>query len=459
MWSGGQADDKARFLADLRVLRDAAAIGYDELSARTHFPSDVLKEAENGPTLPTLPILAAYVRACDGDVPAWEERWRQLGSEAWTDPNLPVRPAGASPAAAAGARAGVSMAPPDAYDPARIKAALRGGHERSDTAIASRGMTAAAPSAIQQGAQATDAGAVPQGAPGTDSPASWSTRTGWDDTPPHGSGVGQAGWSSSAGDGWHDGPNGHGPDASSGWGTGASQEPTWDNGSDRGVGRGWDARQGPDVSSGWDARQGQGVSSGWDGGASQAERGWFDAPSRNGGTDQYGGSGWDSGQNGDAAHNWTAAADAGANGNHHGGQDDVPFGGAATVTPDLSSAPESIYHDPFSSSWLQDSELTAPPGPGTQRPESADTQSAAQNDSSRPASSQDDDGRLDSVTVGRPHGAETVAAAAGARAPQASRAVAEAPAKVRSDRYYPLRLVLVIVVAALIGSVLVLLLR
>src|ERR1700726_4832723 len=81
MWSAGQADDKARFLADLRALRDAAAVGYDELSARTHFPSDILKEAENGPALPTLPILAAYVRACDGDVLEWEERWRRLGSE------------------------------------------------------------------------------------------------------------------------------------------------------------------------------------------------------------------------------------------------------------------------------------------------------------------------------------------------------------------------------------------
>ena len=42
------------------------------------------------------------------------------------DPGLPVRLAGASPAAVAGARAGVSVAPPDAYDPERIRAALRG---------------------------------------------------------------------------------------------------------------------------------------------------------------------------------------------------------------------------------------------------------------------------------------------------------------------------------------------
>ena len=46
-WSAGPGDDQARFLADLRALRDSAAIGYDELAARAHYPSDVLKEAEN----------------------------------------------------------------------------------------------------------------------------------------------------------------------------------------------------------------------------------------------------------------------------------------------------------------------------------------------------------------------------------------------------------------------------
>jgi hypothetical protein len=131
MWSAGEADDKQRFLADLRALRNAAALEWDDLAARAHYPSDVLKEAENGPALPSLPILAAYVRACDADVPEWEERWRRLGVESYADPGLPVRPAGASPAAVAGARAGVSVAPPEAYDPERIKAALRGSHGRS----------------------------------------------------------------------------------------------------------------------------------------------------------------------------------------------------------------------------------------------------------------------------------------------------------------------------------------
>src|SRR5580658_4197568 len=191
MWSAGQADDRARFLADLRAMRDAAAVGYDELSARTHFPSGILKEAENGPALPTLPILAAYVRACDGDVLEWEERWRRLGSEAWADPNLPVRPPGASPAAAAGARAGVTMAPPDVYDPERIRTALRGGQEHSDTATASRGAAAA-----------STAGAIPQGAPAAGSPSGWSTRTGWDEAPQQSTGVRRTGWGTEARTGW-----------------------------------------------------------------------------------------------------------------------------------------------------------------------------------------------------------------------------------------------------------------
>ena len=136
MWSAGEGDDQARFLADLRALRDMAALGHEELAARAHYPSDVLREAENGPSLPGLPILAAYVRACEGDVPEWEERWRRLGFEVRADPGLPVRPAGASPAAVAGARAAVSVAPADAYDPERIRAALRGSHVQAGQAAA-----------------------------------------------------------------------------------------------------------------------------------------------------------------------------------------------------------------------------------------------------------------------------------------------------------------------------------
>jgi hypothetical protein len=196
-WSAGPGDDQARFLADLRALRDSAAIGFDELAARAHYPSDVLKEAENGPSLPGLPILTAYVRACDGDVLDWEERWRRLNPDAPDDPDLPVRPPGASPAAQAGARAGVGVAPPDVYDPERIKAALRGGRtrtERGGRRASDPGVLAPAPAPTQSstGLDSPDPGlAVESGLavePGTSgdgwgaAPAS----AGWDQAPDSG---------------------------------------------------------------------------------------------------------------------------------------------------------------------------------------------------------------------------------------------------------------------------------
>ena len=187
MWSAGQGDNQERFLADLRALRDVAAIGYDELAARAHYPSNILKEAENGPGLPGLPILAAYVRACDADVPEWEERWRRLEYEAQTDPSLPIRPAGASPAAVAGARAGVGVAPPDAYDPERIRAALRGGTSNRVIRDVSGARAAAA------GRANPDPGHVDMATP--EGPATWNSRSaGWGDGD-------TASWSENAGRG------------------------------------------------------------------------------------------------------------------------------------------------------------------------------------------------------------------------------------------------------------------
>jgi Helix-turn-helix domain len=125
-------DDKAAFLADFRALRDNAALDLEELAARAHFPRSILKDAETGPELPGLPVLAAYVRACDGDVTEWEERWRRLEDASGDDDGLPVRAAGASPAAVAGARAGVSVTAADVHDAERIKAALRGDAKHQD---------------------------------------------------------------------------------------------------------------------------------------------------------------------------------------------------------------------------------------------------------------------------------------------------------------------------------------
>lgn len=121
--SGVPDDDPARFLCELRQLRNGAGLEHVELAARAHYPCDAILAAEAGPALPDLPVLSAYVRGCGGTVTDWEERWRTLTrSPALT--LLPTRDAGGSDAAAAGARVGSVSLAADAHDPAIIMAAL-----------------------------------------------------------------------------------------------------------------------------------------------------------------------------------------------------------------------------------------------------------------------------------------------------------------------------------------------
>jgi hypothetical protein len=127
MWQmadyGAPGDDTARFLRELRQLRDGAGLGHAELAARAHFPYDSIRAAEVGPALPDLPVLCAYVRGCGGTTEEWEERWRSLTSS----PSLPVstsRDAGRSDAATAGARIGSVSQVGDNPDPSIIIAAL-----------------------------------------------------------------------------------------------------------------------------------------------------------------------------------------------------------------------------------------------------------------------------------------------------------------------------------------------
>lgn len=120
---GASADDTARFLRELRQLRDGAGLGHAELAARAHFPYDSIRAAEVGPALPDLPVLSAYVRGCGGTTEEWEERWRSLTRS----PSLPVsasRNAGNSDAATAGARIGSVPQVGDNPDPSIIIAAL-----------------------------------------------------------------------------------------------------------------------------------------------------------------------------------------------------------------------------------------------------------------------------------------------------------------------------------------------
>ncbi|MGD0704170.1 MAG: helix-turn-helix domain-containing protein [Trebonia sp.] len=116
-------DDPARFLNELRQLRDGAGLGPAELAARAHYPYDRIRAAEAGPALPDLPVLSAYVRGCGGTTEEWEERWRSLTS-APTLPLLAARPTGSSTAASAGARIGSISPAADTPDPSIILAAL-----------------------------------------------------------------------------------------------------------------------------------------------------------------------------------------------------------------------------------------------------------------------------------------------------------------------------------------------
>jgi Helix-turn-helix domain len=351
MWSAGQGDNQERFLADFRALREAAALGYDELAARAHYPSSILKEAENGPGLPGLPILAAYVRACEADVPEWEERWRRLAYEAETDPGLPVRPAGASPAAVAGARAGISVAPADVYDPERIRAALRGG--TADPAV----RDTAAPRV------AAPARADPEPAPPAtvtqEGPAPWKSGTSWSDS-------------------------------------------VWDAGSSRAAGSGWETK----------TRR-------------------------------------------DAPASWTAAADqdtAPANGIHHATYADSVFDPpvAEVFGHETPSSPVAV-DDTEPATWSADIQI-APSVTAKTEPAwpPADTgHEIPQDVEPAPEPAQG----TGSAGVG--------AEAVGSALPQAARVPVRAPMpdEPRSARFFPLRLIAVMVIAAIIGSVLVLVIR
>src|SRR5438094_287824 len=71
-----------RFARDLRLLREKAGKPtYRELSARAHYSEAALSQAAAGRKLPTLPVVLAYVEACDGSTREWEQRWSEVAAE------------------------------------------------------------------------------------------------------------------------------------------------------------------------------------------------------------------------------------------------------------------------------------------------------------------------------------------------------------------------------------------
>ena len=118
-------DERIEFFRDLAALRARRGLSLAEIAERTQFPADTLAAVESGPEAPPLPALEAYLRGCGVPLAAWEDRWRQLDQGAAPvvacDGDLPVREAGTSPLAAAGAAlAGAADAGGAAYTIKRL---------------------------------------------------------------------------------------------------------------------------------------------------------------------------------------------------------------------------------------------------------------------------------------------------------------------------------------------------
>jgi hypothetical protein len=78
-------DGLESFARDLRALRAKAELDYPEMAEASHYTMKTLVSAAGGLRLPTLPVAVAYVRACDGNVADWEERWQKLAEKITAD--------------------------------------------------------------------------------------------------------------------------------------------------------------------------------------------------------------------------------------------------------------------------------------------------------------------------------------------------------------------------------------
>jgi hypothetical protein len=73
-------DGLESFARDLRALRAKAELEYPEMAETSHFTMKTLASAAGGLRLPTLPVAVAFVRACEGNVAEWEDRWQKLAA-------------------------------------------------------------------------------------------------------------------------------------------------------------------------------------------------------------------------------------------------------------------------------------------------------------------------------------------------------------------------------------------
>jgi hypothetical protein len=73
-----ESDNLQSFARDLRAMRSKAGLDYPEMAESSHYTMRTLASAAGGLRLPTLPVMVAYVQACDGNVAEWEDRWAKL---------------------------------------------------------------------------------------------------------------------------------------------------------------------------------------------------------------------------------------------------------------------------------------------------------------------------------------------------------------------------------------------
>ena len=89
-------DGLEAFARDLRVLRAQAGLEYPEMAETSHYEMKTLASAAGGLRLPTLPVAVAYVRACEGNVQEWEERWQKLAAKLTAEAAMESPPRGPS---------------------------------------------------------------------------------------------------------------------------------------------------------------------------------------------------------------------------------------------------------------------------------------------------------------------------------------------------------------------------
>ena len=84
----------------------------------SHYTMKTLAAAAGGLNLPTLPVTAAYVRACDGNVDEWEDRWHRAADATEARDCGTPEPGRAADRAAGGSAPGGTGAGPAGNGPA-----------------------------------------------------------------------------------------------------------------------------------------------------------------------------------------------------------------------------------------------------------------------------------------------------------------------------------------------------